>query len=109
MNKIIIIRPDNSVEEQNLTDLEFVAKLSNAVAQHDITNSLTLWTYTKDENAGINAIASRIYDDYRGMNEDFFYGEVVFTGKSTLNRVYPISDEDSVLFSSYLSGGSNNA
>ena len=107
MNKLLIAKTDNSIEEQMLTDTEFANKLAESVSQHDITGSLTMWTYSNDALAGYNAVANRIYDDYRGMNDEFFYGDAVFTGKSTLNRVYPIDVDAANLVRSYLSKESN--
>jgi antirestriction protein len=106
-NKILIARIDNSIEEHTLTDAEFVAKLAGAVEQHDINDSLTMWTYSTSGFAGYNEVANKIYNDYRGVNDDFFYGDVVFTGKSTLNRVYPIDIDAENLIRSYQNKESN--
>jgi len=101
MNKLLIVRADNSIESQSLSYADFTDKLSSSVAQYDITDTLTMWVTTNDESAGYNSVANSAYADYRGMNDSFFYGEVIFTGKSTLSGVYGLDADAEALVMNY--------
>jgi hypothetical protein len=107
MKKIIIVRADNSIEEKRLRGSEIATKLADSIAQHDINENLTMWVFTDSEDAGYNSIANEVYADNRGMNESFFYGEVVFTGKATLSEVFELDDEGANLIHTYSKKESN--
>ena len=110
MKKLLIVKTDNSIVEQNLSDTDFLNTLANSVAEHTINANLTMWVYkSEDFNSDYNNIANDIYNDYRGMNELFFYGDVVFTGRSTDSGVDGINAEEEELVRSYLRQENTNA
>jgi ABC-type cobalt transport system substrate-binding protein len=101
MKNLLIVRPDNSIEKQELSHVDLSIKLASHTNQYDITDSLTMWVFTDDENAGYNPLANEIYTSHRGEIDSFFYGEVVFTGKSTFSEVFGLDADTESLVMNY--------
>ena len=101
MKKILIIRTDNSKQELTFEKLDFVAELSNH-NPIDITESITLWIRADKEDGTYNDVANRIHNEYRGINDDFLYGDVIFTGKATLSEIAGLDENAEKLILGYL-------
>lgn len=102
MNKLLIVRTDNSTATLEMSDAELIGYLANTAGEHDITENLTMWLLESNDNAPINAVANSIYDNHRGLNDSLFAGDVVFTGKSTLSKVFTLDTEAEQLVMEYV-------
>ena len=101
MKKILIIRTDNSKQELTFEKLDFVTELGSH-KPIDITNSITLWVRTDKEDGTYNDVANRIHDEYRGVNDDFLYGDVIFTGRATTTEIAGLDENAEKLILGYL-------
>jgi hypothetical protein len=101
MKKILIIRTDNSKQELTYEKLDFVAELGNH-KPIDITDAITLWVRNDKVSENYNLVANRIHNEYRGINDDFLYGDVIFTGKATLSEIAGLDENAEKLILGYL-------
>ncbi len=97
---MLIVRADGSNQELTFEKLDFITALGNH-KPNDITNSITLWVRTDKGEETYNLVANRIYNEYRGINDDFIYGDVIFTGKATLSEIAGLDDDAENLILSY--------
>ena len=86
MNKLLIVRTDNSTATLEMSDAELVGYLANTAGEHDITENLTMWLLESTDDAPIN----------------LFAGDVVFTGKSTLSKVFTLDTDAEHLVMEYV-------
>lgn len=102
MNKLLIVRTDNSTATLEMSDVELIGYLANTAGEHDIAENLTMWLLETDADAPINAVANSIYENHRGFNDSLFAGDVVFTGKSTISKVFGLDTEAEQLVMEYV-------